>query len=136
MIAARIWRVTWTLLGCVSNIAIKRLSSVPKSSLPDICSRFLLQKCADLLQLLSARRGIVEQIAELGRQGMDLLYGLLIFGIAFQDQDLMFGATFLLRGVDGIEQGAHGDGGARSGWGLTELCSAIDGNVTEYSAAC
>jgi len=69
----------------------------------------LFQKCADLLQLVATRAGVVEQIAQLRGVGLDLLHGLLVFGIALEHQDLMLGSTFLARRVDGVEEGAHGE---------------------------
>ena len=54
-------------------------------------------------------RGIVEKVAELRGQWLDVLDRLLVLGIAFQHEDLMFRPALLLRAVDGIEEGAHGD---------------------------
>lgn len=62
------------------------------------------------MEFVAASAGIVEQVAELGGVRLDILYGFLEFGITFQDEDLVLGPTLLLRTVDGIKKGAHGDG--------------------------
>jgi hypothetical protein len=103
MMAARIWRVTWTFLGSISKMSAVRRLRVPKPSLPDISGILLLKKGADLLQLAATCRSVVEEVAQLRGHGLDLLHRLLVFGVAFQHQDLMLGTAFLLRTVDGTE---------------------------------
>lgn len=70
----------------------------------------LLEKFADFLQLVPTRACVVEQIAQFRGIWLDLLNRLLIFGIALEDQDLVLGTTFLAGRVDGVKEGAHGEG--------------------------
>lgn len=75
---------------------------VPRSLLPDVALSARLEKIANLLQLAAARAGVVKEIAELARVGLDLRGRLLELGIAFQDEHLMLGTAFLAHGVHRI----------------------------------
>ena len=71
------------------------ISSIPKPAHVDITGRLLLQECADLLQLRAARAGVVEQVGELAGAGFDFLDIFLEFGIALENEDLVFRAALL-----------------------------------------
>lgn len=58
---------------------------------------------------MPTRARVVEQIAQFRGVWLDLLHRLLVFGIAFEDQNLMLGSTLLACRVDRVEEGAHGE---------------------------
>lgn len=62
---------------------------LPKSRFSDIACRSLLQECADLLKLTATRAGVVEEVTELARVGLDLCCALLVLGVAAHDQNLV-----------------------------------------------
>ena len=80
---------------------------IPQSSLPDVAGILLLEKCADLLQLVATSTDIIEEVTQLRGIGLDLLDGLLELGIAFEDEDLVFGTAFLAGRVDWMDEGGH-----------------------------
>jgi hypothetical protein len=74
---------------------LQRHLHAPDAALPYILGRPLVQKVADFLQLTAPRAGIVKQVAQLARVGLDLGVVLLEFGVAFEDEDLVLWATRL-----------------------------------------
>lgn len=71
----------------------------PNAQPPDVTSRLLLEELANLLDLGASRRGIEEEVTELARVGFDVDGALGGSRITLKDQDLVFGAAFLLDGV-------------------------------------
>lgn len=69
---------------------------IPDAQAPDIAGCPLLEEAADLLDLGLARGGVEQQVAELGGVGLDVDGTLRGSGVAFEHQDLVLGATFLL----------------------------------------
>lgn len=71
----------------------------PCANLPDVGGGALVQKVADLLQLAPAGARIVQQIAQLGRIGLDVGIVLGELGVALEHQHLMLRATGLPGGI-------------------------------------
>ena len=89
---------------------------IPYPSFPHVPGRALVEEVADLLQLGAARAGVVEQVAQLARVGLDLDIVLLELGIALEHQHLVFRATGLACGVHRKRGcGSPGDGELSTG---------------------
>ena len=113
--AFRISNVTWTLLNDKLELAFTKHivrgegGYIPISEIVDIVLCPLKQKVADFLKLAPAGAGIVEQVAQLTRVGLDLDIVLLVTRVAFQDQDLVLGAALLTQGMHFNDSTASGE---------------------------
>lgn len=85
-----------------------QLPDIPYPLAPHIARRLLLQECANLLDLATPRRGIVQEVAQLAGVGLDINGALDCSRVAFQDQDLVLGATLLLDGLHWSLSGPRG----------------------------
>lgn len=81
------------MVSIIHRIVILR--HVPYPRLPDIAGGALVEKVADLLQLTPPRAGVVQQVAELARIGLDLHVVLVMSRVAVEHQDLVLRPAFL-----------------------------------------
>ena len=75
--------------GCSSGQKAKG-SNEPYPKLVHISAGLLLQVRPNFLHLTTSCANIVEEVAEFAGVGLDITHVFLVFGIAFQDQNLMF----------------------------------------------
>lgn len=86
-------------LWCVAHgIRLKQIY-LPYPLVVDITGRLLLEKAANFLDFCAARLAVEQEVAQLARIGLHIDGALNGPRIALEDQDLVLGPAFLLKGV-------------------------------------
>lgn len=75
------------------------MADIPNAHPPNITSCFFLEELADFLYLRPPGSGIKQKVTQFTRVWLNINGSLGGVRIALEDEDLVFGATFLLYGV-------------------------------------